>query len=440
GYLTYDGASWNSISDGSLSSSTNWSGGEVVIRKNFWAIDRHKIAWHSGKTISYTNFPVAQFSPSPGYGYFIQNHPNTLDKFGEWYFDSKSKKLRVHFGGSSPSSHRVEVATKDYLVTNSAIVRHITFSNLHFKGANKSAFHLGNNGSDVLFNNVEIEYSGINAVEIEGISNFRIEHSKIRHTNNNAIVLKSSKDASIKDNLIEDTYLFPGHGQNGNNNGVAIRTDSDGSHIEHNRILNTGYSGISFTGNDVLIKNNYINYFCLTTNDGGGIYTYSSAHRRNSNRKIIGNIVLNGIGVQEGAIKFTLLSKPQAEGIYIDDNASHVEVIGNTVAHMTSKGIYLHNANNVRVRDNVVYDNTHQIYLRNDHMGGQLQDNHIENNIFLSKDAFQSHIHIQTHYNDVPRLANFNGNYYATPLIDEYRIETVQNTGSRNQLSLQFNL
>src|SRR5690606_32854451 len=210
--------------------------------------------------------------------------------------------------------------------------------------------------------------------------------------------------------------------------------------IEHNRILNTGYSGISFTGNDVLIKNNYINYFCLTTNDGGGIYTYSSAHRRNSNRKIIGNIVLNGIGVQEGAIKFTLLSKPQAEGIYIDDNASHVEVIGNTVAHMTSKGIYLHNANNVRVRDNVVYDNTHQIYLRNDHMGGQLQDNRIENNFFLSKDAFQSHIHIQTHYNDVPRLADFASNYYATPLIDEYRIETVQNTGSRNQVSLQFNL
>src|SRR5690606_38851609 len=105
-------------------------------------------------------------------------------------------------------------------------------------------------------------------------------------------VIKSSKGAVVKDNLIKDTFMFPGHGQNGNNNGVGIRTDSDNNLIEYNRVINTGYSGISFVGNDVTIKNNLIDHFCLTTNDGGGIYTYSSPHKRNSNRKVIGNIIL----------------------------------------------------------------------------------------------------------------------------------------------------
>lgn len=438
GYKVYKSASWNTISDPELTS--NWTGGEVVIRKNFWVIDRHKISWHSGKTISYNNFPAANFSPSPGYGYFIQNHPNTLDKFGEWYYNPQTKKMRVHFGNSSPSSHHVEVSTKDYLVRNSTTVRHITFDNLHFRGANRGAFFLGKSGSDVTVKNSDIEFSGVNGVEIEGISNFRLEKSTILNTSNSGLVLKTSKGAVIKDNLIKDTFLFPGHGQNGNSNGVGIRTDSDDNLIEYNHVINTGYSGISFHGNNVTIKNNFINYFCMTTNDGGGIYTYSNSHERNFNRKIIGNIILNGLGVEEGAIMYTLLSKPQAEGIYIDDNASHVDVIGNTIAHMTSKGIYLHNANNIKLSNNTVYDNKHQLYLRNDHMGKPLRDNTVENNYFLSKDALQNHIQIMTIHNDIEKLANYNNNLYATPLIDDIRINAIRNTQSNNETSLFFNL
>ena len=43
GYLTYESTAWNSITDKELSSWPNWTGAEVVIRKIYWILDRHKI-------------------------------------------------------------------------------------------------------------------------------------------------------------------------------------------------------------------------------------------------------------------------------------------------------------------------------------------------------------------------------------------------------------
>ena len=440
GYLTYDGSTSTSVSDWDLSSSPNWGGGEVVIRKNFWIIDKHKISSHSGTRINFPWNSLSSYTPTPGYGYFIQNHPNTLDQLGEWYYNSGTKKIRVFFGSSSPSSHSLAASTHDYLVTHSSSINHITFENLHLKGANKSAFSLGKSGTNVKIFNCEISHSGQDALQIEGISNFVLEQSKIIGSNNNGIVLRSSPHASIKNNLIKDTYLFPGHGESGDNNGMAIRTNSDNCTIEYNEVINTGYSGINFSGSNVTIKNNLIDNFCLTKNDGGGIYSHSGRNDHYKNRKVIGNIVLNGKGVKEGAKMSLILSKPQAEGIYLDDNVTDVEVSGNIVAHMTSKGIYLHNTNNIRLRDNIMFDNMYQLFLRNDHMGGQLENTTVQNNQFLSKDQSQNHIHMMTINDDIKKLASLGNNHYATPLMDDIRITTKHNYRKSNETDQIFNL
>src|SRR5690606_9628290 len=99
------------------------------------------------------------YSPTNDYGFFIQNHPKTLDHLGEWYYSPNSKKLSIYFGSKNPSSVNVSVGTLDYLVTNSNYsIKHVTFDNLHFMGANKYAFNL-KGGNDVRITNCDIEFS-----------------------------------------------------------------------------------------------------------------------------------------------------------------------------------------------------------------------------------------------------------------------------------------
>ncbi|WP_375585489.1 hypothetical protein [Cyclobacterium xiamenense] len=117
GYLTYEKTSWNSITDNELSSWPNWTGAEVVIRKIYWILDRHKITSHSGNTINYATNPGTPYQPKAEFGYFIQNHVRTLDQLGEWYYDVNAAKLKVFFGSDRPSSHSVQIAVLDNLLT-----------------------------------------------------------------------------------------------------------------------------------------------------------------------------------------------------------------------------------------------------------------------------------------------------------------------------------
>lgn len=82
GYLTYESHTNTSITDNELSSSPNWTGAEVVIRKLFWIMDRNVITSHSGNTLNFIS--GSGYTPwQDKSGYFIQNDIKTLDQFGE---------------------------------------------------------------------------------------------------------------------------------------------------------------------------------------------------------------------------------------------------------------------------------------------------------------------------------------------------------------------
>src|SRR5690554_1636885 len=418
GYLNIDAYHGNSsVSSNSLTASPNWKGGEVVIRKNYWITDRHTINSHSGSNISYAT-AGSTYSPAKNYGFFIQNHISTLDKLGEWYYNPSTKKLALYFGSNNPSAMEVKVATLDNLVNKpNYSVGYLSFRNLHFEGATKDAFHF-KGGKDIQIQHCDIVYSGENAVFSEGALNLKVEDNKISHSNNNGVkFLHSTKGSIFKNNLIENTYLFPGMGMSGDGNGMGIYAPGDDTVFEYNNIFNTGYSGIHFGGNNTVVKNNFVNYFCLTKNDGGGIYTYTgNSNETLYNRKVVGNIVLNGIGVREGADMSAPMSKPQSEGIYLDDNATGVEVRNNTIANITSKGIYVHNARENKIVDNLVYNSNIQLSFVSDHLGADIRSNVIEGNVFFSKSAEQQNISFTTPKNDIALMGAFDRNVYANPL------------------------
>jgi parallel beta-helix repeat protein len=73
-------------------------------------------------------------------------------------------------------------------------------------------------------------------------------------------------------------------------------------------------------------------------------------------------------------------------GIYLDDQANHVQVIKNKISH-NAGGMQLHNAYNNLIQENVFYKNKNQQILLNETSAYPLMhDNHIINNNFSSAD------------------------------------------------------
>lgn len=442
GYLKLDSHTGNTaISDNELSSTQNWTGAELVIRKNHWIIDRHKITAHSGTQINYEK-GNSSYDPTDQFGYFIQNHIKTLDQFGEWYYNPATKKLSVYFGNENPQAIKVEAACMDNLLQSpqkSSVNMHLVFDQLHFKGANKSSVQL-NSGNYFTIQNCSIEFSGESGIQADGVEHLTISKCAISKSNNNGIVsIYNNPYSVIQSNKIDSTYMFPGMGQSGDGNGIGLYCIGKNSTIEKNTITNTGYTALYFGGDSVQIKNNFIDRFCAVKDDGSGIYTFTGSENKNYfGRKITGNIVLNGIGAGSG----TDSGDSHAEGIYLDDNVSGVSVSGNTVANITNDGIYLHNSRNITLNNNTVFNTGTQISLRHDLWGGDpIRNIKMYNNVLFSKYANQKLLSISTAKNDVAEMANLDSNFYDRPVYNSGAfISTQYRSLSNAELSTDFEL
>jgi len=275
GWLTYQSFVTNiSITSSSLSGSPNWTGAEAIIRKERWIIDRNLITGQSGGTLTYT--PSSTYNGQSNYGFFIQNDSRTLDQQNEWYYNPSTKKIQI-FYTSSPAN--VQVSTIDTLVYMK-YRNYITFDNLSFVGSNKDAFVILSSGN-ITIQNCSIDYSGKDAIwgnQNWGLpsSSFVLKNSTINHTNNNSVNLASEfTGALISHNTIKNTGMIVGMGGSGDGMSEAVQTGANNAIIEYNEIDSTGYIGIAFYSNNVIVRNNFVNGFCFVKIDGAGIYTWN---------------------------------------------------------------------------------------------------------------------------------------------------------------------
>ncbi|MBC8035331.1 MAG: right-handed parallel beta-helix repeat-containing protein, partial [Chitinophagaceae bacterium] len=416
GYLIYEKAAGNtSITDDDLKSSVNWSGAEVVIRKNRWVIDRNKVTTQQGSTIVYqseTTYPATK-----NYGYFFQNHPGALDVDGEWYYDERTHKIGLHYERQHLSTPLIEVSQQEILI-DLRFQSDLSFNNLCIKGANSSAFELGGT-SRITINNCEILHSGTNAINANGNSGLLISDVLINHTNNIAFNGNNCTNTLIRNSRILNTGLLPGMGRGGSGSYTALSVSGRGNVIEYNQIDSTGYVPITFSGDQVVVKNNVINHFGFVKDDGGGIYTWNNAAgaERKTARKITGNIILNGKGAGAGT------DHPEDAavfGIYLDDNSNDVVVADNTIAWCRESGIYVHNANDIKLDRNTVYDNNCQLKISHDNVAPNRLIRNISSsgNIFFAKHLTQAVAQFKTVKNDLADFGNFDNNYYCRPFDD----------------------
>ncbi|MEJ7768232.1 MAG: PA14 domain-containing protein, partial [Chitinophagaceae bacterium] len=412
GYLTLEGHSGTSqITDNELSGNTNWTGAEIVIRKNNWVIDRGLITWHGGNTLNF-NSPSVHESNN-GYGYFIQNSPQTLDQLGEWYYDVNQKKVRMYFGSNNPSSYTAKAGILD----NTMVIdgkSNILIDNLSMQGADVLACKI-QNSQNIRVQNSDFNYSGYGVLTANNSNNVVVESTTTNNTNNTGLFFFDCNNSSVRNSYVQNTGLIQGMGQSDNGGYQAIHMGGSNNVVELNSVINTGYCGITFSGDNVSIKNNFVNHFTMTKDDGAGIYTWGELNKYN--RYITGNIIMNGIGVAEGTF-YTVSSG--SSGITLDDATANVDITNNTVANCSRAGIFIHNSHEVRITGNTVYNNSTQVNLDHDDISPEnpIRNMAVNNNILFAKSPGQYVLANQSLSVDFSNFGSFNNNFYTRP-VDE---------------------
>jgi len=394
------------IIDTELPSLPDWDGADLVLRVSHWMIDRNNIENHNGTTIEYKSYSGNE--ARDGYGYFIQNHMETLDVFGEWYFNGS--KFYMFFGsGENPNDHLVKVSHTDNLV-NISFKNYVKFENLALTGANSKIFSI--KGSKyITIQNCEITCSGGYAVcgtENVGTKsdNLTIIGNDIRNINKVGVHLEEEfTNVRIRENRWQKIGTIPGMDGSSVNTGIGIIIKASGAIIENNILIDIGYIGILFQGPGSIVRYNLIDSFCFIKDDGAGIYTNCQC-----NQEISHNIILNGKGAPLG----TSDKLSQANGIYIDDKGANTLILNNTLAHNVSAGIYIHNAHEITIKNNTCFNNGNQIYFVHDNNSPNdpIRNITMNGNIFFSRERSQLTLSFATVNDDIPLFGSSDRNYY----------------------------
>lgn len=414
GYLTFESHNKNiSITDNELPATPDWTGAQAVVRRTRWKLDRLPVVSQNGGTLSFkmdfsTGAATTKPSEYDNYGYFIQKDIRTLDQFGEWYYDPSSKKMYVYLGEKSPSSFSIKATSVPNLISSNNN-SNLTFDNLALRGADTYAMSV-NNSKNIIVKNCDISFSGNTAISAgKSSTNFTIQGCNISYSNSWGIRLGNSVNSIVKSNIIRNSGAIAGMGESDSAPYTALEFGGSENQIANNEIDSSGYIGIHLlSGNNHTVRNNVINTFGFVKDDCGGIYWWQKkSDKRYPTSLVTGNIVLNGVGAQAG----TNSPNSAANGIYMDDNATGVQITGNTVAN-TFRGIVIHNADNIEVRNNTLFNNAVGCYMQYDGAESSLRNNTIVNNTFFSKRATQLAITLQSKGNDIDSIGIVDSNYY----------------------------
>ena len=409
-YLKFESFDTNkSISDKDLGTSTNWTGAEIVIRKNDWTIDRCLVTNHTADVLSYKNLASNQ-EPKANFGYFFMNDLRTLTSFGEWYHNPATGKFYMYFGSVNPNTKVVRVATLNNLIYNKAHA-YIRLENLKLTGSIDNAVEFLGGNDYCSVHNCDISFAGNSGIDFRaGSRACMLDNNTIRYCNNCGIDNNSSASQTTNNTI---SYIGRILGQSKAAVGLnGIYMTGNGGVISYNTISKIGYCGIivKYRGTST-VSYNRIDSVCLLLNDGGGIYTCKPSA---DVRIIDHNIITNAIGNNAG----TPGTHSMAEGIYLDEYTSNAVVTNNTVSNIGNSGIKLHKAHDNTITDNTIFNCGAGVDFQNSSvMADYIHGISFRRNVIVSKTASQNSIYFHTTNNDDITLFGIaDSNYYARPI------------------------
>ena len=413
------GSGSTSITSSGLSGGNNWTGADVVVRTNSWTFDRETITSQSGNTLNY----VGQSSGiKDNWGMFIQNDIKTLDVQNEWYYNPSTKKITVYSVGTPSNVQVASVETLFYLNSNIPTLTSTNIDNLNFVGANTNAIWISGNLTFSV-TNCNVSYSSQEGLLLYGggIQSGTVNNNTFSNCGSSSIACFGSTNAlTVTNNSLVGSGMISSYRPN-DYSGGGIVISAPNSLVQYNSLDSSAYCGIQFSGNNIQIRNNFVNHSTMLRDDAGGIYT---GYQNQTGKIIDGNIVLNSVGNTNGGGPGKELA---AYGIFIDDFGCNISITNNTVANCSSAGINLHDTKNVIVNQNTAYNNgmpgwsDGQLFVQGD--AGQftsyVRSNSVTNNILFARNADQysiSYYADPSGNNDATSFGTFDYNYYAKPI------------------------
>lgn len=330
--------------------------GEVFIfpRYNWWNnIVRIRSIDASTRTI--TLAADCSYAARPGDRYFVQGMREELDTPGEWYRDRDTSTLFFlppePLGGKS-----VTVPTLATILSIGPDAEHVTIRGLTFECCEGTAVAVRTSRhcrvAGCTIRNVG-NYSG-SGVSIDGGSDNLVTGCDISDTGSNGISISGGDRTTLTParNHAENNYVH--HVGVFYKQGVGIGLSGVGNRAAHNLIHDGPRMGIMFGGNNLEIEFNHIRHVNLETEDTGAVYTGGRDWISSRGSFIRHNFFHDILGYGREGEKW--VSPHFAWGVYLDDNAGGVDVIGNIVARCSRAGLHLHNGRDNRVENNVFID------------------------------------------------------------------------------------
>lgn len=479
GYASIDSQpAWNQIGDNQLPA-TNWSGAVVHIKGMRWYILNRQVTGSSGHVLT-LGAGNDCWGGCSGWGYFLNNHPATLDQDGEWYYDTSTHRLYLYAESGAPADGQIEgsVILKDDDRSWGGVtlgedltgqgVAYVTVEHLDLRRWFRSGIALPTNFAHYEPHHLVLQYNRISDVDAMGIDlatwvydawdgrpdgwrggyALTVSDNTISRANHMGINLYS-RESFFSANVIGDVGAVANLGKSGlgcafddgggqcteDGDGIRIKIDqaNDTGHsnlIANNRLERIAYNGVDIFGHHNTLEHNVIVEACAVKGDCGGVRTFG--------RDSLGSSAVHDLAFNQNIIVDTLGNTDGCRndfddwfgfGLYIDNYSRDVAVTGNTIIRSTVHGILFQNSTG-SVTGNTLYDNGYtypygggQVYLGeapaslSTHTG----------NILYSLDADAWTLALA----DASRLGSSNNNYFFSP----YKADHISAGGARSLAS-----
>jgi parallel beta-helix repeat protein len=417
GYLTYTTHSANTSITGTTIGTLPFSfvGAEVVMKKYRWILDRHTITAQSGNTITYSTSTSygnnSVYNPYDGQGYFIQNSINCLTQDGDWWYDVTNKRLYVYFS-STPSGRVVKASNISQVVPlNSS--NGITFNNIDFEGGDNAI--VCNSANNITINNCNFRQQGANGIYAITARNINVTGGSISNALNNSIFAEYQVNkVTLTGITITNSGMVAGAGTSGDGSYGCLFINGDTTTVTGCSISNTGFNGIHFVGNKVLIQNNFVTNTNNVKDDGGGIYAVTTTNITQTNRVIDHNIITNIVGSPAGT-EDQGNATGFAQGIYLDDYTNGT-IVSNNFIQNAPTGILANGGHDNSITGNTTFDCANGLLFKV-YNSRSVRNMTVTGNKFVAKTAGQYTLFVEQQYNESPSLwGTINNNYYARPI------------------------
>lgn len=402
GYSTIDSQpAANQIQDNELPS-VNWDGALVHIKGMRWYIINRFVTATLGNALQLNEDNGCWAGDCTDWGFFINNHPATLDRDGEWYYDASSNQVHL-YSDSVPvnmEASTLMAANDDFrggIVLGRHLAEHISYVIVENFEVMRWDMHgittptnlqSSDNFNVTLRNNVirDVDAAGINLQTwvwqaAVGPNGWRGGHDQLIENNyvegaNHFGINAYAYDTEFRNNVLVDIGLINNAGLTGigcgdtsfggfcteSGDGLRIKIDQPdysgfGNLITCNQLYNIGHNGMDVFGGNNDITRNIIKNACSSKGDCGAVRTFGSGSLATSpvhDILLSENIIVDVIGNTDGNAPFF---KPLfGIGLYIDQFSANVTASDNTIVGATIDGILYQNSSGT-INDNILYGN-----------------------------------------------------------------------------------